>query len=203
MQTFLILLLAALVLGCSAQNAENPAGKFRAVADYQVIRADFIQTRKLAELDMKVVFTGEMICEKNGRLRWQVKTPVRSITVIGGNLLKHYDGETGKLSVIRQDRFPWLEMLEKCMGDWISGDPAQLTRRFEISVKDARTLRLIPKEPALKEIFNAAEIRANDRFSAIESISIEEKSGDRLEIRFQNIRKNPVLPESIWELPNR
>ncbi len=203
MQTFLILLFAALALGCSAQNAENPIEKFRTVADYQVIRADFVQTRKLAELDMKVVFTGEMVCEKNGRLRWQVKTPVRSITVIGENLLKHYDGETGKLAVIRQDRFPWLEMLEKCMSDWISGDPARLARRFEISAKDARTLRLLPKEPALKEIFNAAEIRADARFGAIESIAIEERSGDRLEIRFQNIRKNPVLPESIWELPNR
>lgn len=200
MQTFLILLLSVLALGCSAVDAGNPAGKFRVIADYQVIRADFVQTRQLAELDMKVVFTGEMICEKNGRLRWQVKTPVRSITVISNNILKHYDGETGKTSVIRQDRFPWLEMLEKCLSDWISGDPAQLARRFEISAKDARTLRLLPKEPALKEIFKAAEIRADARFVAIESISIEEKSGDRLEIRFQNIRKNPVLPESIWEL---
>ena len=200
MQTFLILLLSVLALGCSAQNAGNPAGKFHAVADYRVIRAEFVQTRHLAELDMKVVFTGEMICEKNGRLRWQVKSPVRSITVISNSILKHYDGETGKISVIRQDRFPWLEMLEKCMSDWISGDPAQLARRFELSAKDARTLRLLPKEPALKEIFKAAEIRAAARFDAVESISIEEKSGDRLEIRFRNIRKNPVLPESIWEL---
>lgn len=203
MQTFLMLLFPVLAFASSAQDAADPAGKFRTVADYRVIRADFVQTRHLAELDMKVVFTGEMVCEKNGRLRWQVKSPVSSMTVIGENLLKHYDGETGKLSVIRQDRFPWLEMLEKCMSDWISGDPAQLARRFELTAKDARTLRLLPKDPALKEIFSAAEIRADARFDAVESISIEERSGDRLEIRFRNIRKNPVLPEGIWELPQR
>ena len=78
MQTVLILLLTALCLAGSAQNADELAGKFRTIADYQVIRADFVQIRRVAELDMQVEIKGEMTCEKNGRLRWQVKSPVRS-----------------------------------------------------------------------------------------------------------------------------
>ena len=201
MQNLLILLFAILALGCHAQNAEYLAKKFHTLADYKVIRADFIQTRRIAELDMQVKIEGNMVCEKNGRLRWQVTSPVSSVTVIGKDELRHFDAETGKMAVIRPDKFPWMEILRSCMTDWLSGDPEQLARRFELSAKDDRTLRLIPKEMQLKQIFKSVEIRADGQFHAVEAIVIEEKSGDRLDIRFLNVRKNPVLSEKTWWLP--
>lgn len=201
MQTFLTVLLSLFITGCYAGDAAELAAKFRKVADYQAVRADFVQTRRMAELDMQVEIKGEMICEKNGRLRWQVKSPVRSVTVIGKNDLRHFDAETGKMNVIRPEKFPWLQILRECMSDWISGDPERLSRRFELTAKDGRTLRLFPKENQLKQIFKAVEIQADERFGAIESIVIEEKSGDRLEIRFLKVRKNPALTENDWRMP--
>ena len=201
MQTFLILLFSVLALVCSARNADDLARKFKSVAEYKTIRADFIQTRCLAELDMQVKIEGHMACEKNGRLLWQVKSPVSSVTVIGKDELRHFDAETGKTAVIRPDKFPWLEILRSCMNDWLSGDPEQLAKRFELTAKDDRTLRLIPKETQLKQIFKSVEIRADVRFRNVESIVIEEMSGDRMEIRFLNVRKNPVLTDKTWRLP--
>ena len=202
MQTFLILLFAGLALGCSAQNAAVLAEKFRAAADYKAIMADFVQTRTLAELDMKVRIEGNMVCEKNGRLRWQVNSPVRSVTLIGKDELRHFDAETGKTAVIRPDKFPWLQVLRECMTDWLSADPDRLARRFELTVKDGHTLRLFPKEMQIRQIFKAVEIRADAAFRSIESIVIEENSGDRLEIRFLKVRKNPALTEKIWRMPS-
>lgn len=196
-----LLLLLTLTFGVCAQNADSLSARFRKIADYRTIRADFIQTRFLAELDMKIEIKGEMTSEKNGRLRWLVRSPVRSITIIGHDKLVHWDGETGKLAVIRQSSFPWLAVLRDCMNDWLSGDPERLGTRFTLEVKDARTLRLLPKAAQLKTVFKAVEIRADAAFAAIETITIEETSGDRLEIRFVSVRKNPVLTEKIWRLP--
>ena len=85
------------------------------------------------------------------------------------------------------------------MNDWISGDPDRLAKRFELTAKDAQTLRLTPKEAALNNIFRSVEIRANAAFTAIDLITIEEKSGDLLTIRFVNVRKNPAgLTEKTW-----
>ena len=196
-----LLFLLALTFGVCAQNIDSLSARFRKIADYRTLRADFIQTRTLAELEMKIEIKGEMICEKNGRLRWLVRSPVKSISMIGPDELKHWDGETGKLAVIPQSRFPWLAVLRDCMNDWLSGDPDRLKKRFELTAKDGRTLRLTPKEDGLKTLFNAVEIRADASCDVIEAITIEETSGDLLEIRFVSVRKNPALAETIWRLP--
>ena len=201
MPAFLTLLLLAVSWVCSA-GTEELTQKFRALADYRTIRADFIQTRYLKELDMRVEIKGEMDCEKNGRLRWEVKSPVRSITIMGKTELRHLDIETGKRTAIQAQKFPWLQILRDCLTDWISCDPDRLARRFELSVKDDHTLRLLPKETQLKQIFQSVEIRADLPFRTIEAIIIEEISGDRLEIRFLKVQKNPVLPEKLWRMPS-
>ena len=191
----LFLFIASLV--CSA-GTEELTRKFRTLADYRTIRADFIQTRRLTELDMTIEIRGEMVCENNGRLRWQVNIPVRSITVIGEKNLTHFDAETGKTSQIAQSKFPWLKVLRDCLSDWISGDPDRLAKRFEVAVKDDRTLRLTPK-PGLENLFRSVEIRADARFAAIDTIAIEENSGDILTIRFVNVRKDPAdVTEKTW-----
>ena len=194
-----VLLILAAFLGYARD--KSLTDRFRKAAEYQVIQADFVQTRHLAELDMKVEIRGEMVCEKNGRLRWQVKSPIKSITVIKRNELRHFDGETGKLAVIDSSKFPWLGILRDCMTDWITADPDRLRQRFELDLKDGRTLRLLSKIDQLRQIFKSVEIRLSADFNAIEQILIEESSGDRLTIRFSQVRKNPVLPEKIWQLP--
>ena len=43
-----------------------------------VVQADFIQTRFLKDLEMEIRITGSMVYERNGRIRWEVKDPVKS-----------------------------------------------------------------------------------------------------------------------------
>ncbi|MBQ9337225.1 MAG: outer membrane lipoprotein carrier protein LolA [Lentisphaeria bacterium] len=198
MPAFLTIFLFLAALVCSA-GTEELTRKFHTLAVYRTIRADFIQTRRLTELDMTIEIRGEMVCEKNGRLRWQVNSPVRSVTVIADDTLTHFDAETGKTSRIEQRKFPWLKVLRSCLTDWISGDPERLAKRFELTAKDERTLRLTPKEAALKNMFRSVEIRADAAFAAIETIAIEETSGDILTIRFVNVRKDPAgLSDKTW-----
>ncbi len=202
MPAFLILLFCVFALSCAGQSVNELAEKFRAFSSGKGIRAEFVQTRHLNDLDMQVKIQGEMVCEKNGRLRWEVKTPVRSITIIGPDKLRHCDLETGKTAVIPADKIPWLQLLKECMTDWISGDPDQLKTRFELKAKDSHTLRLLPKTAQLRPVIKTVEIRADATFRAIESILIEEVSGDRLEIRFVKVQKDPVLPEKLWQIPS-
>ena len=114
----------ALLFSILAVSAAETA-KLPEKVSYRVIAADFVQIRHLAELNMEVRITGSMVSELDGRLRWQVDTPVRSVTVIDREKLTHYDGETKKLSVIRQETFPWLRILRDSLDDWLSGDRAR------------------------------------------------------------------------------
>ncbi len=193
------LLLAALIPQAAAAEAAVLPKK----ASYRVISADFVQLRRLAELDMDVRITGSMVSELDGRLRWQVDSPVRSVTLIDREKLTHFDGETKKLSVIRQETFPWLRILRDSLDDWLSGEKARLTRRFQVSAPRPRIVRLVPRESAQKKLFRSIELEFAEKGDLITVIRIEEVTGDKLEIRFSNLRRDPRLPQDIWRMPPR
>ena len=195
LMTMFALLFSALALSAG----ETPALPEK--VSYRVIAADFVQIRHLADLDMEVRITGSMVSELNGRLRWQVNTPVRSVTVIDREKLTHYDGETKKLSVIRQETFPWLRILRDSLDDWLSGDRARLTGRFLVSTPRPRTVRLVPRDSEQKKLFGSVELDFAEKEDLVTAVRIEESSGEKLEIRFSQLRRDPPLPQKIWQMP--
>ena len=149
-----MLMLAAClpVLGGAAETRETPADMLK-LARPRVVAAEFVQTRRLGELDMEIRITGSMVSELDGRLRWQVDSPVRSVTIIDREKLTHFDVETKRSSVIRQETFPWLRILRDSLDEWLSGDRTRLARRFQVSTPRPRVLRLVPRESAHKKLF--------------------------------------------------
>ena len=123
-----------LLLAPAAETPADPAVMMRDLARSRVVAADFVQTRRLAGMDMAVEITGSMVFERGGRLRWQVDAPVRSVTVIERDKLTHFDGENGKLAVIRQETFPWMKVLRDSLDDWLAGDPKRFEGRFAVTL---------------------------------------------------------------------
>ena len=193
------LLFLPVLTAAEAPDAAALPGKVRP----RVVAADFVQTRKLPELDMDIRITGSMVSELDGRLRWQVDSPVRSVTVIDREKLTHYDGETKKLAVIRQETFPWLGALRDSLDDWLSGDRKRLERRFVLTVPRRRTLRLEPREETQKKLYRSVKIELSEDERFISRIRISESGGNVLEIAFRNVRNDPVLAPGTWVMPPR
>ena len=202
MPFFLTLAVLLLTLPAARAGAAGPVS-LPEKASCRVIAADFVQIRHLAELGMEVRITGNMVSELDGRLRWQVDAPVRSVTLIDREKLTHYDGETKKLSVIRQSSFPWLRILRDSLDDWLSGDRTRLARRFEVSSPRPRTVRLVPRESAQQKLFRSVELGFAEKGGFITVIRIVESTGDKLEIRFSKLRHDPPLPPEFWRMPPR
>ena len=198
---------AAAVLGLlfwSAAAAELPAGiaeEARQTADYRIVAADFRQIRRMKDPEMEITIRGSMVSEKNGRLRWQVDAPTRSVTVIDRDTLTHFDRETGKLAVIHQDSFPWLKLMRDSMNDWLGGDPKQLARHFDITSPSPGTLRLVPTGGELRNFCRAVELTFDTEARKLCGIRIEEAAGDELEIRFLNVKFDPAILPELWRMP--
>ena len=163
--------------------------------------ADFVQTRKLSEMDMELKIRGKMIFERGGKLRWQTDAPMRSVTIIEKGRLEHLDLETGKLAVVPQTQFPWLKILRDSLDDWLSGDPERLAGKFETASPEPGVLVLTPRDPEIRKLYRLAVIRFAPDGKTVNSVRIEETSGDVLAIEFLRIRKDPVLPETLWRMP--
>ena len=165
------------------------------------VSANFVQTRHLRELDMEVVIRGSMLSERNGRLRWQVDAPVRSVTVIAADKLTHFNGETGRTATLNPADLPWLRELRDCFEAWIESDPARLKRRFEVYSPAPDTMRLKPLTPELIRMCREIELTHDLKSGVLVRIFIIESSGDTLEIRFSDVKKNVAVPEKCWRLP--
>ena len=184
--------------------AELPAGiaeEARIAAEYRIVTADFRQIRRLKDLDMEIAIRGSMVSEKNGRLRWQVDAPAPSVTVIDRDSLTHFDRGTGKLAVIREESFPWLKVLRDSMNEWLNGDLTSLAKRFDITAPAPGKLRLVPKTGELRQLYRAVELAFDPQERLLRQVRIEETTGDELEIRFLNVKRDPAIPPELWRMP--
>ena len=199
----LITVLICLFAPAAFADVRDTAGAAIRLARHRIVAAKFVQIRHLAELDMDVEARGSMVSELDGRLRWQVDSPVGSVTLIDREKLTHYDRATGETAVIPQEKFPWLGILREALDDWLSGDPKRLAERFEVSSPVRGTLHLEPRAAALKKFCRAVDIELAGDASSIRRIRIFEEGGDTLEIRFDAVRNDPKLPPDIWRMPPR
>lgn len=196
----LLLCLFALV---AAARTPDAGTKLLKLSRHRVVAAKFVQIRRIADLDMEVRATGSMVSELDGRLRWQVETPVPSVTVIDREKLTHFDGETGKIAVIEQEKFPWLKMLRDALDDWLSGDPERISGHFDVTFPRPDTLHLVPRDAMLGKLCRSVDITIAEGGDAISSILISEPGGDTLELRFSEVVNDPQLPPDIWRMPPR
>lgn len=197
-----LILTACLFLICTALPAAQPlAERLAPLKKARVTSADYTQVRTIADLEMQVTIKGSMVYERDGRLRWQTNSPVRTITIIGKDQLQNYDCETDKLITVDAKKFPWLTLIRESFTDTFAGDPEALQKRFDVKEITSHTLELKPKDADFTDWAQKMSITFRQDFSAVEKVEILEKSGDKLEITYSNIKLDPVLPESIWKLP--
>ena len=192
----LLLFAAALLHG-----GETPLGAaLKRIGNCRAVAAEFTQTRWLKDLDMEIVIRGSMVSEKNGRLLWRVADPVPSVTLITERKLRHWDKQTGKVAELAAD-LPWLKLLRDSFGDCLSGDVEKLKRFFAVREVPPDRLELKPLTPELQKLYAGIAIVVDLKRDAIAELVLHEPSGDRMTIRFENVRRDPETPESLWTIP--
>ena len=167
----------------------------------QTIQSDFVQTREMPALEMKLESTGRLAFDAAAqRLLWRVETPLPCAFRLQDGKLTQWDGEKGEVLTISAAKLPWLKLLQERLGQWLSGDLPALRKEAAVALVAANRVRLTPNGGVLALIAAAVEIEFSDDLSRVTQIRLEEKSGDRLTIRFRNAILNQPIPAAAWEL---
>ena len=196
----LLLLFAAAPVRGGAGESPELAAALKRIGECRAVAAKFTQIRQLKDIDMEIVIRGSMASEKDGRLLWRVDDPVPSVTLITGGKLVHWDKTTGKVAELAAD-LPWLKLLRDSFIDCLSGDVEKLRRSFEVGIVPPDKLRLTPLTPELKQLYAAVELVVDLKRDVLSALILDEPSGDRMTIRFEEVRRDPELPESWWRIP--
>lgn len=204
MRTGLIAAVFLLLLLCGGRAGADELGdlvlRLAPMHSKRYTTADFIQTRRIKAMDMTLEIKGSMVCERNGRLRWQTDTPLKTVTVIDSQKLTHFDAETGKVVTLDTAKLKQMSDLLNNLAAWMSGDLGRIKQFCAVKITGKNSIYLTPLAENSDLQFKSCNISFQPDFRGMEKIIIVEPSGDVLEIKFFNQILSDKVDSRVWSV---
>lgn len=160
-----------------------------------VLHAEFLQTRRLAALSRPLKASGSFVVARELGVVWRLDKPLPLTIVMGPKGVLEVDRE-GRRKVQNAKDTPMAARMAGIMKALLGGQWSALDELFtvkgEAGPDGAWTLLLAPR-PATAAFLKGVRIRGG---AYVESIHVEEASGDTTDLTFQSFRPEaPLTPE--------
>lgn len=162
---------------------------------HKVIRGSFKQIRTLELFDQPLISEGHFLLSEKYGLQWLQIQPFPVTLVLGSDRLKQTFGDQ-PTQVIKADENPMMFHFSGLFLSIFRGETERLIEQFDVefsaSTQDTEhwTLKLTPKQNPLNAVFKMIRLQGSEY---IDSIHLEEMSGDIFDIRFSNQSSQPVV----------
>lgn len=157
-----------------------------------VLHADFLQTRRLAALSRPLKASGTLVVARERGVLWRLDKPLPLTVVLGSGGVLEVDREGRRKFLSAQDT-PMAARMAGIMKDLLEGRWKALDDLFSVQGEAGRdgawTLQFAPR-PATAAFVKSVRIRGG---AYVESIRVEEASGDVTELAFLNFRPEAPL----------
>jgi outer membrane lipoprotein-sorting protein len=164
----------------------------------ETISAGFIQEKHLRILTKPLVSKGIFYYQAPRSLRWEYKSPVRSILLMHqGKIRRYIEGGKG----LTEDSGAGLQAMQSVLQEitmWLKGDFGS-NPMFSASLEGEGTIVLTPREKAFASIIKRIELVLSDRPGVIKSVTIYEGKDSFTKIEFKNVRVNDPLKDSLFQ----
>jgi hypothetical protein len=177
-----------LVFNTSTKANADALGDIRARLDaHAVVRAEFVQTRTMADLARPLVTRGRMVVWGAGGVIWQIEKPVRATYVLrddstleiaadGTRTVRSARDDRGAARIGRVLRAV-LKGDARTLGEWFEADPRIAGERW--------SLALAPRQGPLAFYVKSVQISGAE---FVHSVRIVEENGDTTQMQFHNSR---------------
>ncbi|MHC4451109.1 MAG: outer membrane lipoprotein carrier protein LolA [Planctomycetota bacterium] len=201
MKPLVLLMLAGTV--CAADPKPPPLRKRLAAAMKTVrsFRADFEQEKKLKVFKKPVRSSGVLLFERPDRMRWETRTPFRSLLVVNGAKVAKFEWVDGKRRALKLGRgADALLVAMRRLRAWFTGEFDEKTFSVEVKEKPAIQLILRPKEKALRARIERIEFFPAKDLKSMKRVVIVEAKGDVTTLRFENHKANQPAPKKTFSV---
>jgi hypothetical protein len=190
--------IACLVLGlpAAASDAQGVLSRVGSqIAQYPVVRAEFVQTKQMAALKRPLVTSGQLVFSKSQGILWQIERPYRLSYVLGETRIVEIGGDGARR--VREIRdVPGLAQVGRVFRAMLGADASALTEHFDVEAigdADKWSISLKPRQAQLAQYISAMAL-SGGRF--VEEIRISEAGGDSTQIRFRNSQQASALSDA-------
>ena len=194
---FLLLLIFFFVMFSPAR-ADDWDRIRKEAGDIQTINARFIQEKHLEILVKPLISEGAFYFQAPDSLRWEYFSPIKSILVMHDGAVHRFIGsETG----FKEDASPGLQAMEMVLQEislWLRGKFTD-NPNYTGTLEGRNKIVMVPKTEAFKKIIQRIEILLSDRPGVIDTVIIYEGKTSFTKIRFQNVKINEGVAETLFE----
>ena len=171
-----------------------------AAASMRTMQCRFVQEKTMSMLAEPSVSEGKMFFASPDHLRWEYTTPYPFALVVNGErIVKVTDGKTevldGKSGRMYQG------IVNIVLGS-ASGQKLFDTSVFDVALFDDGKFwkaEMTPKRRDMKRMFSLLVFHFDKKTQAIDHVEFVEPKGDKTTIRFEDIRLNETMDDSIFK----
>lgn len=164
------------------------------------VQAAFVQEKHLKILVKPLVSTGTFAFQTPHSMRWEYRSPVRSLLLMHGGRIRKLIERDGRLEPDNGAGVEAMQVVFEDLGRWLDGR-FEDNPMFAAARPDARTVVLTPKEEGLRAMISRIELHLGEQEGVMERVIIVEGEAGATELRFTDAVVNREIPASVFTEP--
>ncbi len=168
------------------------------------MQADFVQKKRLAMLKHTLTIRGQFAMQKPNKVVWIVNQPTKYAIRVDGEEITQWDEDTNKVQVIHVGGDPTFKAITEQIQAWFLGDYKVLEQSYDVFLLSDQplALRFAPKTGTMvSKLVKNIEVTFGKDELQIDTMVVNETSGDSTTLNYSNVRLNQPIKTEIWEIP--
>jgi len=165
-------------------------------------QAEFVQDRHIQTFLDVLQTKGIIQFEAPDKLRWEVRQPYSSISILNGKKAAKFDIENGKVTRMTGMEDFLYEVLHQ-IAVIIQGNFEGIGKSFQIKagrIDQRYILHLQPKDRNLSKSISGMQILSDVHLERVQQVTIFEQQGDRIEITFSQPSEGLTFGPRVFDL---
>jgi outer membrane lipoprotein-sorting protein len=161
------------------------------------VQADFIQEKHLKILARPIISTGSFTFQAPQSLRWEYRTPIRSILLMHGGKVRKFVEREGVLAEDKGMRLDAMQVVLAEISNWLDGRFTD-NAMFTVSFPKKQTILLTPKEQGFAALISSIELKLGEQAGLLDKVIIFEGPGAFTSLTFSNRIINKEIPAAVF-----
>ena len=164
------------------------------------IKSNFVQEKNLSMLSEKIISKGKFWFKKDNLVRMEYTQPFQYLMIINKDKVYVKDAQKeNKVSAKSNKLFQQVNrIMIDCMQGTTLGNTDFKTRVFES--KTAYLVEMIPVVKGIKELFKNINVVVDKKDYSVNTIEMQELSGDNTIIHFSNKELNTTIQDALFAI---
>ncbi|MCK4401177.1 outer membrane lipoprotein carrier protein LolA [bacterium] len=176
------------------------------MSDIKTLQTGFVQEKKLAIFDRKIILKGKIFLKKPNLFAWHTEEPTLYSMIIRDDVILQWDEDIDQIQKVSMKDNPAFQTVVGQMRKWLSGIYMSLLEEYSVIIlgQTPVSLKFVPRENTMAyNIISHVRIvfREDERY--IQEIYIKEKTGDSTLLRFTDTLLNIPVDAAAWEVKPR